>query len=79
MYLSFYEDSDLQSDIKALFSLHQLNLYFISSISIEKYFSNSYGTEFSTSKYSPLIIDFDEKAFEAHLSAETSHLKDDFS
>ena len=41
--------------------------------------SNSHGMNIFTSKSSPLIIDFEEKAFEDHLNASTSHLKDDFS
>ena len=39
----------------------------------------SHCMEFSTSNSFPLIIYFDNKAFKAHLSAATLHLKDDFS
>ena len=46
--------------------------------SIENSDSNYHGINFSTFNYSPLIIDFDEKAFEDHLNNATLNLKDDF-
>ena len=46
-------------------------------------FENSHsvyhGIEFSTLNSSPLMVTFDEKAFEYHLNDATLHLKDDFS
>ena len=69
----------MPSDIKALDSLHLLELSFISNSLIENSDSNSHVIEISNLNYSILIIDFEEKAFEDHLNAAISHLKYDLS
>ena len=46
---------------------------------IENYNLKSQGIEFSTLNSSQFMIDFYKKVFQAHISAATSYLKDNFS